>query len=82
MACTSCKKNAKNKTDQLKSGIDSVLNSVDESINDQKRKLGDELLAGSSSILNIYEKIGVTIFAWIPLIFGYYHIIKLVISII
>jgi len=80
MACTNCKNNSKKKTDQLRAGVDSVFNSVDSSIDEQKLKLGDKLLSGSASILNIYEKIGVTILGWVPLSIGYYIIVKFIIS--
>ena len=80
MGCTNCKKNAKKKTDELKSGVDSVLNSFDASMEEQKLKLTEKLLDGSTSVLNNLEKVGVTIFAWIPLIVGYYYIIKFIIS--
>tara|TARA_R110001583_G_scaffold193324_1_gene361435 strand:+ start:74 stop:322 length:249 start_codon:yes stop_codon:yes gene_type:complete len=80
MGCTNCKKNAKKKTDELRSGTDSVLNSFDASMEEQKLKLTEKLLDGSTSVLNNLEKVGVTIFAWIPLAVGYYYIIKFIIS--
>tara|TARA_R110001606_G_scaffold364699_1_gene519262 strand:- start:418 stop:666 length:249 start_codon:yes stop_codon:yes gene_type:complete len=79
MACSKCKKNAENKVKDLKSGIDSVLDSYGSSIDQQKIRLGDKLMDGSESILNLAEKVGVTIFAWVPLVIGYYHIIKFII---
>jgi hypothetical protein len=80
MGCTSCKKNAKKKANELKSGADSILNSMNTTLDAQKLKLTEKLLDGSSSVLNNWEKAGVTIFAWVPLLFGYYHIIKFIIS--
>mgnify|MGYP003627764957 CR=1 FL=1 len=80
MGCTNCKKKAKNKSDALKAGADSILNSLDSSLDAQKLKLTEKLLDGSTSILNNLEKVGVTIFAWIPLAVGYYYIIKFIIS--
>ena len=80
MGCTDCKKNAKKKTDALRAGSDSILNSFDSSLEEQKLKLTEKLLDGSTSVLNNLEKVGVTIFAWIPLAVGYYYIIKFIIS--
>eukprot|EP01050_Picozoa_sp_SAG11_P001456 SAG11_NODE_62_length_19006_cov_6.513143_27_plen_83_part_00 len=80
MGCKNCKKNAKKKADSLKAGADSVLNSVNTTLDEQKLKLSEKLLDGSSSVLNNWEKVGVTIFAWVPLLIGYYYIIKFVIS--
>jgi len=80
MSCTNCKN--KKRVEKVKEGIDSVLNSYSSSIDEQKLKLGDKLMSGSGSILNNLEKVGVTIFAWIPLVIGYYHIIKFIITLI
>jgi len=80
MACTNCKKNAKTKTDNLKVGAESILNSLDSSLEEQKLKLAEKLLDGSTSVLNNLEKVAVTIFGWIPLAVGYYYIIKFIIS--
>ena len=80
MGCTNCKKKAKKKSDALKVGADSILNSFDSTMEEQKLKLSEKLLNGSNSVLNNLEKVGVTIFAWIPLAVGYYYIIKFIIS--
>ena len=47
----------------------------------KKEKVYNQFLDGTHSILSPLEKIAITIFAWVPLLIGYYVIVKFIISI-
>jgi len=66
MGCKSCKKNDK--------GL--LGNSKEKLINGVNSSLWNDSMGNTSNI----EKIILTLFAWIPLCFGYYTIIRFLIS--
>ena len=75
MGCKNCKKAKK-----LQQSFNGAVNNVKYDIDEQKRKIINENVDGSKSLFNTSEKILMTTFGWIPIIVGYFTIIRFVIS--
>ena len=75
MACKNCKKNKK-----LQQSFTGAANHVPYDIDAQKRKLINENVDMTKSLFNTTEKILMTVLGWVPLIIGYFTIIRFFIS--
>jgi|TARA_R110000787_G_scaffold215994_4_gene325195 hypothetical protein len=75
MGCKNCKKNKK-----LQGSFNGAANNVPYDIEAQKRKLINENVDMRKSLFNNTEQILITVFGWIPVIIGYFTIIRFFIS--
>ena len=78
MGCKNCK--SKKLAKNIYSSVDTTTNSINDSLEKRKMEILKNSWDDSMGNFNLFERIVLIIFAWVPLILGYVTIIRFIIS--